>query len=81
MKLSVKLWPIGGGVRDAAQARFVAAFVGRVGRQWRVTLEAPVPLPGDLRAVDVVLNRGEIGSRSRSSLASPTSRPRCERLS
>jgi DNA-binding XRE family transcriptional regulator len=60
MKLSVKLWPIGGGVRDAAQARFVAAFVGRVGRQWRVTLEAPVPLPGDLRAVDVVLNRGEI---------------------
>jgi transcriptional regulator with XRE-family HTH domain len=60
MKLSVKLWPVGGGVRDAAQARFIAAFVARVGRAWRVTLEAPVPRPGDLRAVDVVLDRGEI---------------------
>ena len=60
MKLSVKLWPVGGGVRDAAQARFVAALVGRVGRLWRVALEVPIPLPGDLRAVDVVLSRGEV---------------------
>ena len=45
MKLSVKLWPIGGGVRDAAQARFVAAFVGRVGRQWRVTLDGARSAP------------------------------------
>jgi transcriptional regulator with XRE-family HTH domain len=59
LKLSVKLWPIGGGVRDAAQARHVAAFVGRVGRLWNVTLEAPIPLAGDLRAVDVLLARGD----------------------
>jgi transcriptional regulator with XRE-family HTH domain len=55
LRLSVKLWPVGGGIRDAAQARYVAAFVARVGRSWKVTLEAPIPLAGDLRAVDILL--------------------------
>ena len=60
LKLSVNLWPVGGGIRDAAQARYIAAFVARVGRAWRVLLEAPIPLAGDLRAVDVLLVRGEL---------------------
>lgn len=60
MRLSVKLWPAGGGIRDAAQVRHVAAFVGRVGRLWNVSLEAPIQLPGDLRAVDVLLARGDV---------------------
>jgi transcriptional regulator with XRE-family HTH domain len=60
LKLSVNLWPVGGGVRDAAQARIVAAFVARVGRAWRVVLEAPIPIAGDLRAVDILLVRGEV---------------------
>ena len=55
LRLSIKLWPVGGGVRDAAQVRYTAAFVARVGRLWKVTLEAPIPIAGDLRAVDVVL--------------------------
>ena len=55
LRLSIKLYPIGGGVRDAAQSRYVAAFVARVGRAWTITLEAPIPLAGDLRAVDVLL--------------------------
>ena len=55
LRLSIKLWPVGGGVRDAAQARYIAAFVARVGRSWKVILEAPIPIAGDLRAVDVVL--------------------------
>lgn len=55
LKLWIKLFPLGGGVRDTAQARYIAAFVARVGRRWRVTLEAVIPLPGDLRAVDVLL--------------------------
>ena len=55
LRMSIKLWPVGGGVRDAAQARYVAAFVARVGRHWKVVLEAPIPIAGDLRAVDVVL--------------------------
>jgi len=42
LRLSVKLWPVGGGIRDAAQARHVAAFVARCGRSWVVTLEAPI---------------------------------------
>lgn len=60
LKLSVSLWPVGGGARDAAQARYVAAVVARVGRAWRVVLKAPIPIAGDLRAVDVLLVRGEV---------------------
>jgi transcriptional regulator with XRE-family HTH domain len=60
LKLSVNLWPVGGGVRDAAQARYIAAFVARVGRAWRVVLEAPIPIAGDLRAVDILLTRGRV---------------------
>lgn len=55
LRLSVKLWPVGAGIRDAAQARYIAAFVARVGRAWRVTLEAPVRIANDLRAVDILL--------------------------
>jgi len=55
LRLSVKLWPVGGGIRDAAQARYVAAFVARVGRRWNVMLEAPIPIAGDLRAIDLLL--------------------------
>ena len=60
LRLSISLWPVGGGVRDAAQARYIAAFVARVGRAWRVTLEAVVPNPGDLRAADVLLQLGAL---------------------
>lgn len=60
LKLSVKLFPLGGGVRDAAQARHVAAFVARVGRSWRVSLEVPIAQPGDLRAIDVLLARSAV---------------------
>ena len=59
LKLAVSLWPVGGGIRDEAQARYVAGFVARVGRAWRVALEAPVRIPGDLRAADVLLSRGQ----------------------
>lgn len=60
LRLSLKLYPTGMGVRDAAQARHVAALVARLGNAWKVRLEAPMPAPGDLRAVDVLL----IGARA-----------------
>lgn len=60
LKLSVKLWPVGGGIRDAAQVRYIGAFIARVGRAWHVTLEAPIRLPGDLRAVDILLVAGSL---------------------
>ncbi|HEX7171215.1 MAG TPA: helix-turn-helix domain-containing protein [Candidatus Limnocylindria bacterium] len=55
LRLSVKLWPVGGGIRDVAQARYIARFVARVGRAWKVVLEAPMPQVGDLRALDILL--------------------------
>ncbi len=60
LRLSVKLWPSGGALRDEAQARYIAEFVRRVGHAWRVMLEAPIPLAGDLRAVDILLRNGEV---------------------
>lgn len=58
LKLSIKLWPVGGGVRDESQARYIARFLSRVGAGWKVVLEAPIPKAGDLRAVDVLLIAG-----------------------
>ncbi|MCV0377422.1 helix-turn-helix domain-containing protein [Microbacterium sp.] len=60
LKLSIKLWPVGGGVRDEAQARYIARFLSRIGAAWRVILEAPIPKPGDLRAVDILLIAGPV---------------------
>ena len=51
----MRVFPVGGGLRDTAQARYIAAFVARVGHAFRVTLEAPVPIAGDLRAADILL--------------------------
>jgi len=58
LKPSIKLWPVGGGVRDEAQARYVARFLARVGAAWKVLLEAPIPIAGDRRAVDILLIAG-----------------------
>lgn len=55
LKLALSLWPVGGGIRDAGQARYIARFLARVGRAWRSALEVPVPKPGDLRAADIML--------------------------
>ena len=60
LRLSLKLWPVGGGVRDAAQARYSARFVARIGRAWKVSLEVPIPQPGDLRAVDILLSHADV---------------------
>jgi transcriptional regulator with XRE-family HTH domain len=55
LKPSLKLYPVGGGLRDAAQVRYIRKFVARIGRAWRVSLDVPVPIPGDLRGIDVLL--------------------------
>jgi transcriptional regulator with XRE-family HTH domain len=60
LRLSVKLFPVGGGIRDEAQARYVRAFLARIGQAWRVTLEAGIPRFGDLRAVDILLASGAV---------------------
>jgi transcriptional regulator with XRE-family HTH domain len=58
LKASVKLYPLGGAIRDEAQAKYIARFVERVGHHWRVMLDVPIPIPGDLRGIDVLLANG-----------------------
>jgi transcriptional regulator with XRE-family HTH domain len=52
----MRLYPAKGRLRDAAQLGLQERFLAEVqpGR-WRVLLEESVPLPGDLRAFDVML--------------------------
>lgn len=55
LRLVVTTYPIGGAVRDAAQLRYIGRLLARVSPSFARQLEAPVPIAGDLRAVDVVL--------------------------
>src|SRR4051794_16194219 len=38
LKLSVKFYPVGDSIRDAAQVRYITRFVERVGSAWSVGL-------------------------------------------
>lgn len=58
LRASVKFYPGGGAIRDEAQARYIARFVERIGHGWRVTLDAAIPIAGDLRGIDVLLSNG-----------------------
>ena len=55
LRVSVTTHPTGVALRDAAQLRYIRRFLDRIGAPWATELEAVIPLPGDLRAVDVVL--------------------------
>lgn len=55
LRVAVTTHPAGRGVRDEAQLRYLGRFLGRIGPGFTRELEAPVPLPGDPRAVDAVL--------------------------
>ncbi|HET7685902.1 MAG TPA: hypothetical protein VFM19_05845 [Candidatus Limnocylindria bacterium] len=55
LRLNIGLFPVGGGVRDAAQLKYVHRFLARVSDRFMRELEATIPIAGDLRAVDVVL--------------------------
>jgi transcriptional regulator with XRE-family HTH domain len=58
LRLSCKAYPVGAPIRDAAQVGYIERFLARIGAGWSRLLEAPIPLPGDLRAVDVLLRGG-----------------------
>lgn len=55
LRMSIKFYPVADPIRDVAQVRYIRTFLGRVGQSWRVHLDVPIPLPGDLRAIDIVL--------------------------
>ncbi|HWH24227.1 MAG TPA: helix-turn-helix transcriptional regulator [Candidatus Limnocylindria bacterium] len=60
LSASLKFYPLGGAIRDSAQSKYIAEFSRRIGHTWRVMLDAPIPLGGDLRAVDVLLMNGSV---------------------
>lgn len=53
--LSVKLYPFGPPVRDAGHLRLLGKIVERLSSMWRVTHESPIPIQGDRRAWDLLL--------------------------
>lgn len=55
-ELSVKGFPVGEPIRDAAQVRLLDRLRDRVHPAFRWTLEAPMPIAGDLRAWDARLD-------------------------
>jgi transcriptional regulator with XRE-family HTH domain len=57
LELSARAYPVGGGLRDASQARLLGRLRARTpsGVQW----QTEVPIPGDLRAWDAVLRVGQ----------------------
>lgn len=54
--LSLKLYPFGPPVRDAAHLRLLSQFIERLSPTWGVTHEAPIPTGGDRRAWDLRLD-------------------------
>ena len=56
VELSVRAFPAGQPIRDAAHARLLARFRARLHRSLRFQTEVPFPDPGDLRAWDAVVS-------------------------
>lgn len=55
LRLSVRSYPDGDPIRDAAQVRLLEAFVARCHASLARAWEVPFPTPGDLRAWDLTL--------------------------
>lgn len=60
LKLHARLYPAGGGLRDAAQLDLLRRLRARIGDRWSWQLEAPLNSPGDRRAFDALLTRREV---------------------
>ena len=55
-RLSLKAFPVGQPLRDAAQLRLLERFCARLAATWRQTREAAMSITGDLRAWDLLLS-------------------------
>ncbi len=60
LRVRCNAYPVGAPLRDLAQLGVIRRFRGRVGAAWDVTLEAPLPISGDLRAFDMLLRIGAL---------------------
>jgi transcriptional regulator with XRE-family HTH domain len=52
----VNLYPLIARPLDSAQLQLFERFRPRIAAEWRVALETPMPIPGDLRAADALLS-------------------------
>lgn len=59
LRLHARFYPAPGGLRDAAQLDLLRRFRARIGDRWHWQLEAPLAIPGDLRAFDALLRRND----------------------
>jgi transcriptional regulator with XRE-family HTH domain len=55
LRASLKLYPVGSPVRDRAQLSLLARFEAVLGAPLRMRREAPLPVQGDLRAWDAMV--------------------------
>jgi transcriptional regulator with XRE-family HTH domain len=60
LRLHARFYPAGGGLRDAAQLDLLRHLRVRIGDRWRWQLEAPLNIPGDLRAFDALLTNATV---------------------
>jgi len=58
LRLHARFYPRGSGLRDAAQLDLLRRLRARTGDAWSWQLEAPLNIPGDMRAFDLLLTRG-----------------------
>jgi transcriptional regulator with XRE-family HTH domain len=59
LRLHARFYPSGSGLRDEAQLALLRRFRARIGDRWRWQLEAPLNVPSDQRAFDVLLTGSE----------------------
>ncbi len=60
LRVRARAHPIAAPLRDVAQLAVTRRFRSRIAPAWRVTLEAPLAIPGDLRAFDLLLGLGAV---------------------
>jgi len=60
LRLHARFYPAGGGLRDAAQLDLIRRFRARIGDRWSWQLEAPLNIPGDLRAFDALISNATV---------------------
>jgi len=57
LDVRVRAYPGGDPIRDAGQSRVIERLRRRISIRSRMRLEVPLPIPGDLRAWDVTIDR------------------------
>ncbi|MDQ2935459.1 MAG: helix-turn-helix transcriptional regulator [Chloroflexota bacterium] len=55
LRLHARFFPTGAGLRDVAQLDLLRRFRARIADAWSWQLEAPLKIPGDMRAFDLLL--------------------------